>query len=160
MLKPASLAELKAELQTLPQEELLAICLRLARFKRDNKELMGFLLFEAHDMDHYTQQIKEMMTLEFANVNTSNVWFAKKTIRKILRLVSKYAKYAGSKELEAVLLIHFLEEMKQLPAHITKAPILEKLMAMQEKKTRKLIESLHEDLQYDLQRQLDAIVQH
>lgn len=158
MLKPASLAELKAELQTLPQEELLAICLRLARFKRDNKELMGFLLFEAHNMDHYTQQIKEMMTLEFANVNTSNVWFAKKTIRKILRLVSKYAKYAGSKELEAVLLIHFLEEMKQLPAHITKAPILEKLMAMQEKKTRKLIESLHEDLQYDYKRRLQELI--
>lgn len=156
MLKAASIAELKAELQTLPQEELVAICLRLARFKRDNKELMGYLLFEAHQPDIYAEQVKQMMTDEFASVNTANIWFAKKSIRKILRLANKYAKYAGSKELEVQLHIHFLLQLKQLPGHITSAPIMDKLSRSEEQKIRKLIRGLHEDLQYDLLRQLDA----
>lgn len=156
MLKAASIAELKAESQTLPQEELVAICLRLARFKRDNKELMGYLLFEAHQPDIYAEQVKQMMTDEFAAVNTANIWFAKKSIRKILRLANKYAKYAGSKELEVQLHIHFLLQLKQLPGHITSTPIMDKLARSEEQKIRKLIRSLHEDLQYDLLRQLDA----
>jgi hypothetical protein len=156
MLKAASIADLKAELQTLPQEELVAICLRLARFKRDNKELMGYLLFEAHQPDIYAEQVKQMMTDEFAAVNTANIWFAKKSIRKILRLANKYAKYAGSKELEVQLHIHFLNQLKQLPGHITSAPIMDKLARSEEQKIRKLIRGLHEDLQYDLLRQLEA----
>lgn len=156
MLKAASIAELKAELQTLSQEELVAICLRLARFKRDNKELMGYLLFEAHQPDIYAEQVKQMMTDEFAAVNTANIWFAKKSIRKILRLANKYAKYAGSKELEVQLHIHYLNGLKQLPDHIIKAPIMDKLARSEEQKIRKLIRSLHEDLQYDLLRQLEA----
>jgi hypothetical protein len=154
MLKAASIAELKAELQTLPQE-LVAICLRLARFKRDNKELMGYLLFEAHQPDIYAEQVKQMMTDEFAAVNTANIWFAKKSIRKILRLANKYAKYAGSKELEVQLHIHYLNGLKQLPDHIIKAPIMDKLARSEEQKIRKLIRGLHEDLQYDLLRQLE-----
>jgi hypothetical protein len=89
-------------------------------------------------------------------VNTANIWFAKKTIRKILRLANKYAKYAGSKELEVQFHIHYLNGLKQLPDHIIKAPIMDKLVRSEEQKIRKLIRSLHEDLQYDLLRQLDA----
>ncbi len=157
MLKAASLAEIKSELQTLPQEELLAICLRLARFKRDNKELIGFLLFEAHNIDSYTAQLKEMMEQEFATVNTTNVWFAKKTIRKILRMANKYARFAGNKELEAALHIHFLAELKKLPAHITSTPVMDKLARSQHQKARKLIKGLHEDLQHDYLRKLDGL---
>ncbi len=156
MLKAASIAELKAELQTLPKEVLVAICLRLARFKRDNKELMGYLLFEAHQPDAYAAHVKQMMTDEFASVNTANIWFAKKSIRKILRLANKYAKYAGSKELEVQLHIHFLHQLKQLPDHITSAPIMDKLARSEDQKIRKLIRGLHEDLQYDLLRQLPS----
>ncbi|HSC54787.1 MAG TPA: hypothetical protein VLC98_14240 [Phnomibacter sp.] len=157
MLKAASIAEIKAELQTLPEEELLAICLRLARFKKDNKELLGFLLFDAHQIDHYTQELKTWIDEEFATVNTSNVFFAKKTIRKILRGINKYVKYTGSKEMEAALLIHFLQALKQLPQHILKATILDNMMRSQQQKARKAIASLHEDLQYDLKRQLATL---
>lgn len=156
MLKAASIAELKSELQTLPQEELVAICLRLARFKRDNKELLDFLLFQAQQPDAYAEQVKQMMTDEFASVNTTSIWFAKKTIRKILRLANKYARYAGSKELEVQLHIHFLQGLRQLPDHIIKAPIMDKLARSEEQKIRKLIRGLHEDLQYDLMKNIGS----
>lgn len=82
MLKPASLAELKAELQTLPQDELLALCLRLARFKQDNKELLSYLLFEAADTDAYTAQVQQAISEGFAQVNTSTVFLPKKAFGK------------------------------------------------------------------------------
>ena len=44
-MKAATLNELKHELSHLPAEELLDLCTRLARFKKENKELLTFLLF-------------------------------------------------------------------------------------------------------------------
>jgi hypothetical protein len=122
----------------------------------DNKELLGFLLFNAHDVADYTARVKAMITVEFAGVNTANIWFAKKTIRKILRLANKHARYAGSKEVEIGLLIHFVKELQALPAAICKAPVLQKLVAQQQKKIRAIIATLHEDLQYDFFRQLPS----
>ena len=48
-MKTASIQELKQELQATSQTKLLDLCLRLAKFKKENKELLTYLLFEAHD---------------------------------------------------------------------------------------------------------------
>ena len=48
-MKAASIAELKKELVRLEHGELLDACLRLARFKKDNKELLTYLLFQCQD---------------------------------------------------------------------------------------------------------------
>ena len=157
MLKPASLAELKAELQTLPQEELLALCLRLARFKQDNKELLSYLLFEAADTDSYTAQVQQAISEGFMQVNTSTVFLAKKSIRKILRQVNKVARYAAHKEMEVALHLHFLRELLQLPPHIAHSALGDKLARTQQQKISKLIKGLHEDLQYDYKRQLQQL---
>jgi hypothetical protein len=58
-MKAATLNELKHELSHLPAEELLDLCTRLARFKKENKELLTFLLFEAHDERSYIVSVKE-----------------------------------------------------------------------------------------------------
>ena len=39
-MKAASIAELKAELKRVPQAELIETVLRLARYKKENKELL------------------------------------------------------------------------------------------------------------------------
>jgi hypothetical protein len=54
-MKAASIHELKKELLHLDEKSLVATCLRLARYKKDNKELMTYLLFEAHDEEGYRQ---------------------------------------------------------------------------------------------------------
>src|SRR3954454_2157987 len=88
LMKTASLAEIKQKLQNLTAKEITDICLRLARFKKDNKELLAYLLFEVHNIEAYTVQVKEMMNETFKDVNTSNLYLAKKTLRKILRLAN------------------------------------------------------------------------
>ena len=48
-MKAASIAQLKKELVRLEHGELLDACLRLARFKKDNKELLTYLMFLQQD---------------------------------------------------------------------------------------------------------------
>ncbi|MEM9142481.1 MAG: hypothetical protein AAGA86_05795, partial [Bacteroidota bacterium] len=57
-MKAATVAQLKKELQHRPPDELLQLCLRLARFKKENKELLTYLLFEAHDEAGYIALVK------------------------------------------------------------------------------------------------------
>jgi hypothetical protein len=50
-MKTATIQEIKQELLALPHNELVELMLKLARSKKENKELLTFLLFEAHDID-------------------------------------------------------------------------------------------------------------
>ncbi len=50
-MKAASIQELKQELQHTSLKEITELCLRLARFKKENKELLTYLLFEASDAE-------------------------------------------------------------------------------------------------------------
>ena len=80
-MKPAPVSEIKNALQQLDKTGLIAICQRLARFKKENKELLTFLLFEENDLPNYIKNVKEEIDEGFTQVNTSNIYFAKKTIR-------------------------------------------------------------------------------
>ena len=48
-MDPAPLAEIKKTLMLMDRSELLDACLRLARFKKDNKELLTYMLFLSKD---------------------------------------------------------------------------------------------------------------
>lgn len=48
-MKTATIAELKSELGNVPAPQLAELCIRLAKFKKENKELLTYLLFEAYD---------------------------------------------------------------------------------------------------------------
>jgi hypothetical protein len=145
-MKAASVNEIKQELKQLNTGELTELCLRLARFKKENKELLTFLLFEAHDLLGYIESVKQQMDENFAEINTSNIYFAKKTLRKILRLANKYIRYTGSKEAEAEILLHY------------KSTALTNLYNAQLKKIRAAIDTMHEDLQHDYQRSVERLV--
>lgn len=58
-MKAASLHEIKQELTNVPTKQVLELCLRLTRFKKENKELLTYLLFEAHDQHGYIESIKK-----------------------------------------------------------------------------------------------------
>ena len=55
-MKVSSLSELKKELHELPQKQLMELCLSLAKYKKDNKEFLDYLLlfskFSADVIDH------------------------------------------------------------------------------------------------------------
>jgi hypothetical protein len=155
-MKSNSLAQLKKELQTLPPAQLLDTVLRLGKFKKENKELLHYLLFEEADEENYIKNIKEEVSLDFNAINYSNVYYAKKSIRKILRSINKYIKYSGKPQTSIELLLHFIEEFQGMPIAVEKSLALANLYDAQIKKINKEISKLHEDLQYDYQKLIKA----
>jgi len=148
-MKAASLKEIKTELFSLHPKRLLELCLHLARFRKENKELLSYLLFEAQDEKGYIIEIKSEIDDLFKEVKKSNNYLAKKTVRKILAATNKYIKYSGLKQTEVELLIHFCKRLKKsgIPMPVNSA--LGNLYLRQIQKINKALASLHEDLQFD-----------
>jgi len=67
----ASIKQLKDTLSTLGREELTGLLLRMVKFKKENKELLTFLLFEAGDLDAYVYEISLEIKDEFLHCNVS-----------------------------------------------------------------------------------------
>ncbi|MGG9970872.1 hypothetical protein ACQ33O_03665 [Ferruginibacter sp. SUN002] len=156
-MKASSINEIKQELQNLSAKEITELCLRLARFKKENKELLTYLLFEAHDEAGYIEAVKTVIDALFAEVNITNLYFAKKSIRKILRITNKHIKYTASKQVEAYLLIHFCSSLKASGISIEKSLLIQNIYTQQIKKIKTAIATLHEDLQYDMLKELRQV---
>ena len=156
-MKAATISDLKQELSSIAPAELAGICLRLAKFKKENKELLTYLLFEAADEQAYISNVKNEIAFQFTEVNKSNLYFAKKTIRKILRITNKFIRYSGSKETEVELLLYFCTVLKASGIPIQNNSALTNLYQNQLKKISKTIATLQEDLQYDYNKELDKL---
>mgnify|MGYP000294717987 CR=1 FL=1 len=89
-MRAATTQEIKQELQERKPAELVSISLRLARFKKENKELLTYLLFESHDEESYIRSVQQETEELFATINLSHLYFAKKTLRKIVRIINKF----------------------------------------------------------------------
>ena len=156
-MKIASLSEIKRELNERTPEELKAFCLRIVKFKKDNKELLNYLLFEAYDEENYKEVLKSEIEMEFAEMNTSSVYLAKKSIRRILRTVTKHIKYSNSKLTAVELLIFFCQKMRELDLPYHESKVLVNLYNRQLQNIQKALSSLDEDLQFDYQSELENI---
>lgn len=156
-MKPASVSEIKKELKHLPQEALLELCIKVAKYKVENKELLSYFLFDAHDEASYINTLKLEMDQMFNEVNKTNVYLAKKTIRKVLRHAQKHIKYSGSKQTEVELLIYFCKGFKKTRIAINKYLVLSNMYEAQLKKVTKALSTLHEDLQIDYENDFEEI---
>lgn len=157
-MKAASVNELKEELKQLPAARLVELCLRLAKYKKENKELLNYLLLESGDEQGYIHAVKNVIAEEFSTVNSSNLYFAKKTIRKILRTANKHIRYIGTKQAEAELLLYFCSVLKGSGIAFEKSTALSNLFHAQVKKASKAIDTMHEDLQYDHKKELNKLI--
>jgi len=151
-MKSASIQEIKQELQTLRPAQLVDLCLRLSRFKKENKQLLTYLLFEAHDEEGFVSGVKAEIEELFSTVNLSQLYFAKKTLRKILRIINKYCRYSTNKQTEAELRIHFCRQLMGSGIPIRQNKIISNLYDSQLRKIESIMPTLHEDLQHDLGR--------
>ena len=153
-MKAATINEIKNELLNTPSPVITELCLRLARFKKENKELLTYLLFEASDEESYIAGVQKEIEEGFQTMNTSSVYLAKKTIRKVLRTTNKYIRYTGSKAVEVELLLHFCKLLIHSGLKFKKSNALNNLYDNQLKKIHLAISSFHEDLQYDYLKEL------
>ena len=156
-MKIESISTIKKELQHLPKEDLLELCLRLGKFKKENKALLTYLLFEANDEDSYISSVKSTLDELFDGMNTNSYFYMKKTIRKILREIRVYSRYSLKKSTEVELLLYFCERLNELRPSIHRNRTLSNLYERQVIFIQKKIGALHEDLQYDYNLQLEAL---
>jgi hypothetical protein len=153
----ASISNIKKELKNLPPEELQEVINRLAKYKKENKELLSYLLFEAYNEDQYIRQVKEEIDAQFLSLNSSSFYLAKKTLRKVLRTTNKNIRFSGKKETEIELLLHFCKKMKASSLNYKSSKVVFNLYLNQVKRIQKAISMLHEDLQYDFREELEAL---
>ena len=139
------------------QSRLLEICLRLAKFKKDNKELMTYMLFESDDEEQYIASVKRTMDEMLENINRSSIFFIKKTIRKTIRHMDKYIRYSGKKETEIDIRLHLCEWIREEKIPIRRSRVLTNIYNSQLKKINAAMTKIHEDLQYDYQGRIDKL---
>lgn len=156
-MKAATLKEVKTELSHKSHHELLELCLRLSRFKKENKELLTYLLFEISDEEGYIESIKTDMDKEFELINTNSYFYIRKSIRKILRLIKKYIRYSKNKETEVELLLYFCKKLNSFSPSIQNSKALVNLYHRNMDFIKKKVALLHEDLQYDFQLEIDNL---
>ncbi len=157
-MKAASLNELKAELKTLPPQRMLEVMLRMTKYKKENKELLTYLLFEADDELSFIKGIKEEIDLQFAEMNRNHIRFVTKSLRKILRSLNKYNKFSGNKQTETEVLIYFCRTIKDSGIKFWKYTVLQNMYDRQILKIEKAISGLHEDLQYDYMKEIKDLI--
>jgi len=153
-MKLSSISSIKKELNTLPASEVMDICMKLAKYKKENKELLSYLLFDSNNEREFIKSVKDDMDSQFNDINKSHLFFAKKSIRKILKITNRYIKYSGIKQTEVELLIHFCVKMKNSGIPVKSSNSLSNLFVNQVQKIHKAVSSLHEDLQHDYEKEL------
>jgi len=158
-LKTATITELKRELKTKSTPELLELCLKLSRFKKETKEYLTYLIFESEDEKEYIENVKAFITEEFLEMNTDTYYFMRKTVRKILKSVKKFVRFSKKKETELELLMHFCHEMRKVKPLIKHNQTLFNTYIKQIEMAQKALSNLHPDLQLDYQLQLDVLDQ-
>ena len=152
------LQDIKKEIQHLRPEQITELCLRLARYKKENKELMAYLLFEADNETAFLEKVKAEAGFMFSQL-PAHSYNAAKAMRKILRLLTKYTKFTGSKQAEIDLLISFCINYINYINHNVSYKPLRLILIRQVIKIRVIIAKLHEDLQFDHSQEFNAMLE-
>lgn len=148
-MKAASLIELKKSIQVMDKPQLMDLCLKLAKYKVDNKELLTYIIFESGDEEGFVFGVKSALDDKFEEINYNTSYYTKKGLRKTLRFLDKYLKFSGIKETEVKLRIYFCNLMQENPIDLASSKVLFNIYTRQIEKIKKVISTLHEDLQYD-----------
>jgi hypothetical protein len=154
-MQASSVDTLKAELKTLPPKKVLELLLRLTRFKKENKELLTYLLFESHNIQGYIEQIKMEITEAFEELDNSRAY--KKGFRKIQRMINKPIKYMGNRMATVELYLFMAEKIKEQKKSLFTRSFLDKTLHQYIGKIEKLLPLVDEDLRHDVKRQLSDI---
>ncbi len=148
-MKTVTIKEIKDELSNRSAKEMLEFCLRLSKFKKENKELLAYLLFDSSDEAAFVEGVKMEIDQQFELINIKSYYFIKKGIRKILTYVKRNIRFSHNKQTEIELLIYFCTKLNKFTPSIHRNPSLKILYNRQIELIKKAISTLHEDLQHD-----------
>lgn len=147
-MSTASLSVLRRALRNVPSGDLPDLCIRLARYKKENKELLSYLLFEADDEPEYIRNVKTEIDQHFAELSKTTPYLTKKSLRKALTFTNQRIRYSGLKRTETELLIYFCKKIKK-EVPFRNNIIIRNIYLRLILRIKKTITMLHEDLQFD-----------
>lgn len=151
------LKDIKSELKHLSSTQLMDLCLRVVKYKKENKELMAYLLFEADNDQSFIDSIKSEAGIMYSQLSSNSYQMAK-SIRKILRFVNKHIKFSGSKQVEVELLLQFCRDYLDYADRRASYKPLRQILLRQLTKLKTTISKLHEDLQFDYLQEYNSLV--
>ena len=152
-MKAASIAELKKELVKLEHGDLLEACLRLARFKKDNKELLTYLLFLCQDEQAFANSLCQEIDEQFLLTPNAH----KKTLRKVIRWMNKCLRFTKVKDTEIQVRLHFCRSLRSSKTPIRRSKVVTNMYSGQLKKVRTIIEKLHDDIKFDVEQEVERL---
>ena len=152
-MKAATISQLKKELVKLDHGDLLDVCVRMAKFKVESKELLTYLLMKADDEIGYANDLCSEIDQQ---LNTPGR-IHKKTLRKVVRWMDKSLRFSGDKETELQVRIHFCRRIKDKRISFGNCRVSANMYATQLKKIDKVIDKVHPDLQFDFNQQMSGL---
>jgi hypothetical protein len=153
----SSIKDIKVGLKNISQEQLVELCLQLAKYKKENKELLSYLLFQVHDEALYIADVKGVIDDEFSTITTKTPFHARKAVRKALRITNKYIKYSKLKPTEVELLIYFCKKLRKTRISLQSTNAMGALYLRQVTKIKKTVSTMHEDLQFDYDQDITSL---
>lgn len=156
-MKAVTVKEINKELLERSPKELRDLCLRLSRFKKENKELLTYLLFEAEDEESYVESVRKEIDEQFGMINKKTNYLIKKGFRKILKNIRKYGRYSQNKKTEVDLLIYFCVKIRRFSPSVLRHTPLANFYYAQLEAIKKKVSALHEELQLDYEAELEAL---
>ena len=151
------LKEIKAEVKHMSSTQLADLCLRMVKYKKENKELLAYLLFDAHDQQAFIDNVKAESGLMYSQLSSQSYQMAK-NIRKILRFNNKQIKFMTSKPGEVELLLQFCQNYLDYADRRASYKPLRQILLVQLKKIRTAVGKLQEDLQFDYRQEYNELV--
>jgi hypothetical protein len=153
-MKTSSIHDIQKELKTLSLKKVQEVCLRMAKYKKENKELLAYLLFDANNETEYIETIKEELDSLFIAINRNTAYSTKKGLQKSVRLLNRFIKYSEIKTTEIELRMYFCKKIKNARIPLNENKIINNLYERELKKINLIISKLHEDLKYDYEQEL------
>lgn len=148
-MKSYSISDIKKALNDLDSSDLITVCLRVAKYKKDNKELLSYLMFDSKDEAQFIEDIKAEIELQFALLKDDNNYRLLKQLRKISRIISKPIKYSGIPTTQAEVLIYFTHKLKEISSNKMHLLAYQSFYWQQIKKIEAILSKMHEDYRYD-----------
>lgn len=157
-MKSLTVKQIQKELSKASHNELINLCLTLAKFKKENKEFLTYLLLESESESNFIASVKLEADELFNSINTNSYFYIKKSVRKILRLLKKYIRFSKKTETEVELLLYFCQKLAQFNPPISGNNALKSIFNREIRLIQLKLLLLHEDLQYDYNLELKNLI--
>jgi hypothetical protein len=157
-MKPATISTLKQELKSLTSERLIEVCLRVAKYSAENKELITYILFDEENEVGFINEAKCLLDGEFVMMEGTSIYFAKKGLKRALKTLNKSIKFTKSKTTEIELRMHFCQLLKNFGLFEVQGPYFRNVYERQFVSIQKAVLTLNEDLQFDYGKELEKLI--